>query len=340
MSQRGVSLRIGIDLMGSDTPPSELFQAVIQAGQQLPGPLTFVVFATPEEIDTLKLAAEPISPAISFHAAEEVITMEDQPLSAVRNKKLSSLLVGIDLLAEHRLDAFISAGNTGAFVAAAALKLPMLPGIKRPALLATLPTKTGSVAVIDVGGNVHCRPSHLLQFAHLGAAYQSCRQGIKQPRVGLLNVGVESKKGTWELQQAYKALSTLAPINHCFVGNVEGREVFDGKVDVLVTDGFTGNILLKTSEGAASFALRQIEDALVQSGSTVPHTVIDVISQLRGHLDYTEYPGAIVCGVEGIVIKCHGNASSRGMLRAIREACNLIQRNLIDRLKTQLIQSL
>lgn len=328
-------MRIGIDLMGSDTPPSELFQAILQARQQLPASLTFLVVATQAEISALSAIITP-NTTISFYPADEVITMEDQPLSAIRCKKKASLTIGINLLANREIDAFISAGNTGALIAAAALKLPMLPGIKRPALLATLPTQSGSVAVVDVGGNVHCLTRHLVQFAHLGAAYQSCRQGIKLPKVGLLNIGVESKKGSRELQQAYRNLGAPNSADYCFVGNVEGREVFDGKVDVLVTDGFTGNVLLKTSEGAASFALRQIEDALREADLDVPQSVKEVLGQLRSRLDYAEYPGAIVCGVEGIVIKCHGNATSRGMLQAICEACTLLEKQLIDQLKTRL----
>ena len=258
---------------------------------------------------------------IEYHIASDVISMEDDPLESIRRKKEASLVIGIHLLKEERLDAFISCGNTGALIACAALFLPLLPGVKRPALLISLPTKKSPVAVLDVGGNISCTALDLVQYAFLGAAYQESMYGIKIPKVGLLNIGVESTKGTVELRQAFEHLQaycqeTVArgtvPKLH-FEGNVEARDVFSGGVDVLVTDGFSGNILLKTAEGVARF----IFDELNMSEEN---------AFLRKQFNYTEYPGATVCGVDRVLIKVHGNAKAETLLISILGAFERISR--------------
>ncbi len=190
-----------------------------------------------------------------------------------------------------------------------------------------LPTAKDPVAVIDVGGNVSCKATHLVQFALMGAAYQRCFHSRRVPRVGLLNIGVESKKGTSELRQAYDILSQRPKGGHIhFVGNVEGREVFQGDVDVLVTDGFTGNVFLKTSEGVSSFILDHLKQAIDPAA----------LPGLQRQFSYEEYPGAVVCGVEGVVIKCHGLSTAHGMLNGILGAANLVQNQFVDMLKKEL----
>jgi glycerol-3-phosphate acyltransferase PlsX len=338
-------LRIGIDLMGSESSPAILFEAVLQASEQIPG-VTLIVFATQAAIDSIwinkptlaSLLARPIS-RIEFRVVSEIIEMSDEPLIAIRQKKHSSLIVGMRLLKKRFLDAFISAGNTGALIASATLTLPLLPGIKRPALLAALPTEKGDVAVVDVGGNVSCKAYHLVQFAQIGAAYQRCCRGIKVPTVGLLNIGVESKKGTSEVRQAYQILQEQMSLQSSqthqmhFIGNIEGREVFQGKADVLVTDGFTGNVLLKSSEGVSSFILEHLNYVL---GDILPQQKQAILNYLHYHFDYEEYAGAIVCGVDRIAIKCHGKSSVKGMLNAIKGASELIKTAFIDQIKQQL----
>ena len=232
------------------------------------------------------------------------------------------------------MDGLVSAGNTGALIAGATLSLPLLPGIKRPALLATLPTEQGHVAIVDVGGNVSCKAYHLVQFAQLGAAYQRCCKGIEQPRVGLLNIGVESKKGTSEVRQAYQLLQTQAGFRGMqFVGNIEGREVFHGAVDVIVTDGFTGNILLKASEGASFFILQKVRQALINH---FPEKVEAMFHDLHHQFDYEEYSGAIICGVDCVAVKCHGQTSPKGFLNGIKGAIQLVQNGFIHQMKHQL----
>lgn len=317
--------------MGSDRSPVILFQAIEQAVAEFPH-VNFVVLATQGARDAILLQSK-ISPQIAFQIVTEMIEMHDEPLSAFRRKKKSSLVLGLKLLKKRFLDGFVSAGNTGALIAGATLSLPRLPGIKRPALLALLPTQKGTVAVIDVGGNLSCKAQHLVQFAQLGIAYQSCL-GIEQPKVGLLNIGVESKKGTSEVRQAYELLQQVSQTEKMkFIGNIEGREVFQGAVDVLVTDGFTGNILLKTSEGVSSFILRQLDRSLKEN---VPTQSDAILKSLHQQFDYEEYNGAVICGVENVVVKCHGQSSPKGLFRGIKAAIDLVQKGFIARIKAQL----
>lgn len=324
-------LRIGIDLMGGDTSPDNLFDAVLQAINVYDASFTFVVLATPDIIERVKEKILPESPApqsrahVEFYSAPDVISMCDEPLVSVRRKKGASLVIGMRLLKKRRIDALISAGNTGALLVAATLSLPLLPGIKRPALLATLPTETGQVAVVDVGGNVSCKAHHLIQFAHMGAAYQRC-QGIDHPRVGLLNIGVESQKGTQELRRAYQILADTPEEGLQFAGNIEAREVLQGHVDVLVTDGFSGNVLLKSIEGASAFILQVLAGRKSEG-------VQECLKELQAHFSTEEYPGAILCGVEGVVVKCHGNATARAFYQGIQGAIALVRRKLIDQMK-------
>lgn len=312
--------------MGGDCPPAELFQAVVKAAGEFPS-VHFVVYSTQTALDEIYSKGPPPLPCreahVEFQVAAEVIEMGDDPLVAIRQKKNASLVVGLKALRKRHLDAFVSAGNTGSIIVGATLLLPLLPGVKRPALLAVLPTAKGPVAIIDVGGNVSCKAHHLVQFAMLGASFQRCYGGIAKPRIGLLNIGVESKKGTSEVRLAYQLLTESAASGElAFVGNVEGKAVFRGDADVLVTDGFTGNVLLKTSEGVAAFLLQQLSTIL---GKITPEHKKEILSSLKRQFDDEEYPGAIVCGVDRVVVKCHGHSSPRGFLMGIRGAIKLSQ---------------
>ncbi len=252
---------------------------------------------------------------VQFITAEEVITMDDDPVSAVRKKKKSSLNIALNLLKDGEIDALISCGNTGALLVGAVSTLPLIEGISRPALITLFPTKGTPVAVLDVGANVTCKADHLHQFAKMGIAFQKSR-GIKNPKVGLLNIGTEETKGREELKQAYLLLNEDPLIS--FSGNIEGRDVFNGVVDVLVTDGFTGNIFLKTAEGLSSFILER----LGEKGGNYPE------------LDYAEYPGALLAGVNGIVIKCHGEFNKKALISAIKKGAELVSEGFLNTLKS------
>jgi phosphate acyltransferase len=327
-------LQIGVDLTGGDTTPHLLFEAVLQAADAIQShSVGLVAFATPSLIDEIngrpdwneRLARAAVD--VQFHPVGEVIAMKDDPMLSIRRKKGSALVVGMNLLESGGLHAFVSSGNTGALITSAVLTLPSLPGIHRPALLAMLPTAKSPVAVIDVGGHVSCKADNLVQFAYMGAAYQRCFHQIALPRVGLLNIGVESKKGTTEVREAYHRLQQYSKehtIN--FIGNVEGREVFQGGVDVLVTDGFTGNVFLKTSEGISSLIIDHLKGSIDK----------EALPGFQRLFSYDEYPGAVLCGVEGVVIKCHGLTSTKGMLNAILGAFNLVQNQFVNVLKNDL----
>lgn len=330
-------MRIGIDLMGSDRSPTFLFQAIEKAIQEF-SHVNLVVFLTQAALDEIRLhfaTPFPLKHArLEFKIVTEVIEMQDEPLLAIRQKKNSSLVLGLKLLKKRYLDGFVSAGNTGALIVGATLSLPLLPGIKRPALLATLPTEKGNVVVIDVGGNVLCKAYQLVQFAQLAVAYQRCYMGVKQPRVGLLNIGVESKKGTSEVRQAYQLLQEFAERKEMqFVGNVEGREVFQGAVDVLVTNGFTGNVLLKTSEGVSALILQKIHHILAH---VLPEQREAILQELQDHFDYEKYNGAIICGVDCVVVKCHGYSMIKGFLQGIQGAIQLVQNHFVHQMKQEL----
>ncbi len=318
-------MRIGVDLMGSDSSPQILYQGVLEAVSQLPEDTTLLVFSTQ--------TFQPEHPQIHFHIVSDFISMEDDPLSSIRLKKDSSLVVGLRLLKEKKLDGFVSAGNTGALVALCSLTLPLFPGIERPALLALLPTKKDPFAMVDVGGTHTVKSKNLVQYAVMGAAFQRCLHGIEKPVIGLLNIGAESKKGTIEVREAYPLLQQLgaAPDSKItFAGNIEGRAVFEGNIDVLVTDGFTGNIMLKTSEGLSDLIFDYLD-----SNTTHPD-LKDDLSDLRRHFSYDEHPGAIVCGIDAIVMKCHGEASSKAMMRSILGTSTLIENQFLSKIKQEL----
>lgn len=317
--------RIGVDLMGSDISPHVLLHAVLEYFQN--ETISLALLGTEEVFSNITPAKH-----ISFILAKEVISMEDDPLSAIRLKKNSSLSLGIQMLQKKELDGFISLGNTGALIASATMSLSLLPGIDRPALLTLMPTKRKEMAVLDVGANITFKTEHLYQFALMGIAFQKSR-GIANPVVGLLNIGAEEKKGTLELREAYQKLQTLnqneTPL---FIGNIEGRDVFKGDIDVLVTDGFTGNIFLKTSEGTATFIFDELQEKIKQ----VPDSLSNVFSLLKQRLHYADYPGAILCGVDGIVIKCHGESTPQSLINSIKGASSLVQHSFLEKIKAEL----
>jgi len=308
------SFHIGIDLMGCDTQPEQIAAAIEEITPDLPPHFSVVLIGTSGSFTPKK------DPRISYVLAEDFIAMDEDPLYAIRRKKNSSLSLGTQMLREKKIDAFISAGNTGALIASAILTLSRLPGIEHPALLTLMPTtQPKSVAVLDVGANPTAKAHHLVQYAAMGLAFQrSC--GIENPTVGLLNIGAEERKGTPEVRDAYKK---LAELKETFIGNVEGRDAFNGHVDVIVTDGFTGNIFLKTAEGIASFVLSQIEQA----------AAAEIFATLRKRLHYAEYPGAVLCGVEGIVMKCHGDGMPNAFRESLKETCRLLDNDFLTKIK-------
>ncbi len=312
--------KVGIDLMGSDASPDDLLKAVVAFAQTTPS-FQPVIFATSQVLSQLSCPFEAVE-------ADSSIAMGDDPIQAIQNKQNSSMCLGLQALKEQKIAAFVSAGNTGALLVGSKTILDSLPGIDRPALLTLLPTQKKAVAVLDVGANTLIKPKHFLQFAVMGIAYQKSL-GVQDPKVGLLNIGKEASKGTPQLQEAYEQLESLNHTRQIFIGNIESREVFKGEVEVLVTDGFSGNIFLKTAEGVASFILSELEKN--------PHEAVrQAVENLNYRLHYTDYPGAILCGVDGLAIKCHGDASPNALINTIKGALSLIEHNFLTTLKDHL----
>lgn len=281
--------------MGSDYSPASLLQATLSFADSLPSDIGIIALGTPE------YAVK--HPRLTFHEVSEWITMEEPPLLALRRKKKSSIAEGLRLLKEKKVDAFLSAGSTGALVSASKIIVGTFPKYSRPALIGLVPTKKQPVAVLDIGAHLDAKEARLIRLAFLGTAYQKAR-GISQPRVGILNIGSEPTKGTPAIKAAYKKLMTLKTPPFLFVGNVEGNAAFQGDLDVLITDGFTGNIFLKTAEGTASLIL----DELSQEPTLMQH------SKKR------KYPAALLAGVKETVIKCHSYSSPEVFVNGIRTA--------------------
>jgi len=323
--------RIGVDLLGCEISGEDLLKALIDSHFEGQHPPKFSFFATQNIFDSVVVPED-----MTLVTVTDEIDAQEDPMRAVRRKKDSSIHVGLQMLKTHDLDAFISAGNTGVLLANAKIQLPMLPGIDRPALITLIPTKKEPVAVLDVGANVEASAETLLQFAQMGIAYQKTR-GIDNPCAGLLNIGEEKQKGGPKLRKAYEFLQKLnenTPLKSpAFIGNIEGRDVFHGNIDVLVTDGFTGNVFLKTAEGIAGFVLDQMHD--LGPIASLPG-LKSLLNSVSHRLHYAEHPGALLCGVDGIVIKCHGASTPESFINSIKGASRLVKNFFIQHLKTQL----
>src|SRR6266550_5200027 len=256
---------------------------------------------------------------IELVEAADVVGMDEAVATAIRRKKKSSLRVGSKLVAEGRAVGFVSAGNTGAAMATAKMVIGMLPGVDRPALAALMPTKSPRpTLLIDVGANAECKPHHLAQFAVMGDAYSRAVLGTVKPVVGLMSIGEEEAKGNDLTKEAFPLLRQLHTLN--FIGNVEGRDVFSGLVDVIVTDGFTGNVMLKLSEGLTEAMLSMIKRELTASAVTKAGAVLakPAFRNIKKRLDYSEHGGAPLLGVRKIVVIGHGSSNARAIRNAIR----------------------
>ncbi len=324
-------MRLALDLMGGDSPPEELFEGVLQSIEDLPQAASFIVIAPQEVLDQLPRKC---SDRLLFHTADNYISMSESPLQSAKTKKRSTLVRGIELIKNRQADALVTTGNTGSLIASSALYLPKFPAIDRPALLAVLPREKKPIVVVDVGGNLFCNSNKLVQFALMGAAYQRCVFDNPCPNIGLLNIGQESGKGPRELQEAYAKLEEISPeMDVSFLGNIEGSEVFKGDIDVLVANGFAGNVFLKTAEGVSLAALQACRLALSRAGYEFPQAVYEA---LRKQFCDEQHPGALVCGVDGILVKCHGSSTAASIANSIAAAAMLVEKNIVEQLKKNL----
>ena len=314
-------IKIALDAMGGDHAPVAEIDGAVQAAAQYD--VSIVLVGQEDRIRQQLAKHDTRGLAFDIVHASEVITMEDSAATAVRRKKDSSIRVAAKLVRSGEVQGLVSAGNTGAVMATAKLALGALPVVDRPALSTVLPTEKGKPAILlDVGANVDCKPHHLEQFAIMGDIYSRAIFGIRRPRVGLLSIGEEDTKGNELTKEAFKALK-LAPIN--FIGNVEGRDIFKGDVDVIVCDGFTGNVALKLSEGL-------IEAIRAMLGQELKRTFTAKLGYLMSQqafrafgkrLDYSEYGGAPLLGINGVTVVCHGRSNGNAIKNAIRVASEM-----------------
>lgn len=309
-------MRIAVDAMGGDYAPLEIVAGAVKWVAEEEGRQIFLVGQ--EELLKQELKSYSYDPSrLIVVNASEVITMEESPATAIRRKKDASIVVASRMVKEKKADAIISCGSTGAQMAAAIFILGRMEGIERPPIVASIPNMTGAYTLlIDVGANVDCKPRQLLQFALLGKTYASIIYGVEQPRVALLNNGEEESKGNAVTVETYALLRQQPGIN--FTGNVEGRDIFTGKSDVIVCDGFTGNVLLKTMEGMALF----IAQGILGAGGPMP--------AFFQRLDYTQTGGAPLLGINGLSIVCHGSSKREAVYNGLRIAEDCYNKNIIE----------
>lgn len=318
-SGAGDRLTIAVDAMGGDGAPEVPVAGALAALSELPERFHIALVGEPGRIEPVLPPAA--RPRVEVVAAMESIHMAEAPALAVRRKRDSSIVVGLQLVRSGMAHGFISAGSTGAVMAASVLELGVLPGVDRPAVGAMFPTTTGPTLVLDVGANVDTKGQHLHQFARLGSVYVRDLRGLERPRVGLLNVGEEADKGKDAVALAYSLLDADPEIE--FVGNVEGHRIIEGVCDVLVSDGFAGNVLLKFYESIAAFVvgLLQRPTRRFRRGGRV--------GQIVRLLDYAEYGGAPLLGVQGVAIICHGGSPPRAIKNAIRVAVQSVESGMV-----------
>ncbi|MBW4884123.1 MAG: phosphate acyltransferase PlsX [Bacillus sp. (in: Bacteria)] len=326
-------MKIAVDAMGGDNAPKAVIEGVMKAVEDFED-LEITLIGDREKI------AEHITEheRITVKHAEEVIEATDEPVRAVRRKKNSSMVLMAGEVAEGRADACISAGNTGALMTAGLFIVGRIEGIERPALAPTLPTVSGDgFLLLDVGANVDAKPEHLVQYAIMGSVYGEQVLGVKNPRIGLLNVGTEDKKGNELAKQTFQKLKET-DLN--FIGNVEARDMLDGVADVIVTDGFTGNVALKTVEGAALSIFKMLRTTLTSSftAKLAASALKPKLKEMKTKMDYSEYGGAGLFGLKAPVIKAHGSSDGRAVYHAIRQAREMVSQNVAEFIEEKIQQ--
>lgn len=326
-------MKIIVDAFGGDNAPLEIIKGCAQAVDELGAE---IILTGKESV--IKETAQSngiFLENIEIVDCDEVITMEDKADSVIKTKKNSSMSVGLSLLNESRGDAFISAGNSGALCVGATLAVKRIKGIKRPAFAPVLPSENGFFMLLDGGANVDCRPEMLHQFAVMGSVYMEKVMGVKNPRIGLANVGVEAHKGTELYQETYGILKDSA-LN--FIGNVEGRDIPKGICDVVVCDGFTGNLILKTYEGVAITLMKKIKHMFADSvkGKLAAGLVMKDIKDLKTRFNYNAYGGAPILGASKPVFKAHGDSKAVTLKNAVRLSMDYVKANAIEEISSSI----
>ncbi|MCL6477627.1 MAG: phosphate acyltransferase PlsX [Peptococcaceae bacterium] len=327
-------MKIAVDAMGGDYAPREVVLGALEASRDGIG----IILVGDRDKILCELGKENNNRIEIVHATE-TISMGEQPAVAVRRKKDSSIVRSVQLVREGVAEAMVSAGSTGAVMAASLLGLGRIKGIDRPAIASVLPSQKGGTVLLDVGANVDCKPKNLLQFGIMGYLYAEKILGINNPRVGLLNVGEEESKGNELTQEAFPLLRE-AGIN--FIGNVEGRDLFSGSVNVVVCDGFVGNVVLKAGEGLAMALLHMMKEELTRNWLSKMGTALALpaLKEKWRRVDYAEYGGAPLLGVNGVIIVCHGSSTALAIKNAVKVAANGVSAGLVNAIRENMESSL
>ncbi|MDD5558702.1 phosphate acyltransferase PlsX [Candidatus Methylomirabilis sp.] len=320
--------RIALDAMGGDQGPIVTVEGAVAAAREFN--LSVLLVGNEDEISQRLKQHATNGLSIAIRHAPETVGMQESPSAALRKKKQSSIRVGLELVKSGEADAFISAGNTGAVMATALITLGPLPGVERPAIALIVPTLKGQSLVLDVGANADCKARHLLQFAIMGDVYARQIMGKLSPTVGLLSIGEEESKGNELTREAFRGLEEEQSLN--FIGNVEGREVLMGTADVIVCDGFTGNIALKIIEGAGEFFTLLLKEELGKGLAGMAGALLarGAFKRFKKLVDYTEYGGAPLLGVRGVCIIGHGRSTAKAIKNAIRAAAECVENRVIE----------
>ena len=326
-------MKIALDAMGGDHAPARPVAAALEALTHYPQIEKLLLFGQKEKIlqELQKLGHAQPPARIEIHHCKEVIEMGDSPVESLRRKRDNSILRSIEAVRDNLADAAVSAGHTGAMVAAATIRLRTLPGISRPGIATVMPTETNLFILLDAGANLDARPEHLLDYALMGSIYSEEILGYKKPKVGLLSIGSEDAKGNTLTKEGFKLLSA-APIH--FVGNIEGRDLFERPVEVVVCDGFVGNVVLKTSESIASAIFSWLKHEIQKTPIRMAGAWLSraAFKAIKKKTSYEEYGGSLLLGVNGICVIAHGSSSVKAIRNAVRVAVEAIEHGVNDRI--------
>lgn len=330
-------MKIAVDVMGTDYGPAEIIKGVLQAVSEYG---CDVVLVGDQEVIRRELAREhqENNPRVTIHHASQVIEMQDHPGISVKKKKDASIVVATHLLHEKECDALVSSGSTGAAVASALFGLGRIRGIERPAIATVIHNVKGATVLVDSGAKVDAKPEQLVQNAIMGSIYAELQLGIPQPRVGLLNIGEEETKGNEQCLATYPLLKKDPHIH--FIGNVEGRDINKGTVDVVVCDGFVGNVVLKTMEGLAAAVMEILKKTLMESGLFAKLGALlmkPALLRMKKQMDASEYGGALLMGVRAPFIICHGSSKAKAIKNAVRVAIELTQKDVVGRIRQEIM---
>ncbi|MBF2025260.1 MAG: phosphate acyltransferase PlsX [Oscillatoriales cyanobacterium C42_A2020_001] len=329
--------RIAIDAMGGDHAPSEVVAGALRAREELG--VEVLLVGDPERVEAAMRHHTTSSP-LEIVPAEDIVEMGEEPLSALRRKPKASINVAMDLVKKGKADAIVSAGHSGAAMAAGLLRLGRLPGIDRPAIGAVFPTMIAGkpVIVLDVGANVDCRPKFLEQFAVMGSIYSQYVLGVSDPKVGLLNIGEEPSKGNELALRTHQLLQESDRMT--FIGNAEGRDVLSGNFDVIVCDGFVGNILLKFAEAVGEVVLQILREELPQGmhGKLGVSILKPNLKRIKQRIDHAEHGGGLLLGVDGICIISHGSSQAPSIFNAVRLAREAVDNQVLDRIRANYVE--